>query len=509
MSERLPADRLLRALDACVRRVRRRRMAVAATTAGVSLAAIGAAAAAWGTLGPFIGLGAPGPRASVVLRVAALALAVGLVVRSATRGVSRAHVARTVDDQLGLADRIAAATAVLAGAAAGGLGDRVVADAAERLSARDGELASAFPARPPRYVGWMARGALVLICVWLGLVGLSHLVPAGDRGLPVAGVVGELPLPGGGEDSAERDAEPETDPDAAPESVPDEVPDAPAGMDDPEPEPDDEPVSTDPLATVSLTLSARDIGPREDVLAIVKGEPAPGLTARRELQVRIELDGEPIETDESVVLSPADASGDHAIVRLRTLADAVPLLTPGEHEVVAVLTPADGRGPEARSAPQRFRVRAEGEGGGAGGEQTGGGTPPPTPNTPPPTPPEPQPEPQPEAQPEAGPEPTAGGGGEDPPPEADPLELPETTQLAVVVPLFGEGDEVEKTGKRLVLEPGGGPAEKPRSVPLVEALPEARRRAEGAVDRANVRAVDRALVRRYFERLRRLAERAR
>ena len=61
----------------------------------------------------------------------------------------------------------------------------------------------------------------------------------------------------------------------------------------------------------------------------------------------------------------------------------------------------------------------------------------------------------------------------------------------------------------LVLDSGGGDRRPPVPRPLGEVLPDARRRAEDAVDRAGVRARDRDLVRRYFERLRALAEETR
>jgi hypothetical protein len=75
-----------------------------------------------------------------------------------------------------------------------------------------------------------------------------------------------------------------------------------------------------------------------------------------------------------------------------------------------------------------------------------------------------------------------------------------------VRPLFGEGAEVEKRGKILVLDPEGSRGEKPREVSPAEAVAEIRARAEDAARREGVAPGDAAAVQRYFEALRRLLE---
>ena len=52
-----------------------------------------------------------------------------------------------------------------------------------------------------------------------------------------------------------------------------------------------------------------------------------------------------------------------------------------------------------------------------------------------------------------------------------------------MVPLFDEGEEIEKIGPRVGLAPGGGPGSPPERVPLEDALEDAQRRAEEAEQR--------------------------
>jgi hypothetical protein len=75
-----------------------------------------------------------------------------------------------------------------------------------------------------------------------------------------------------------------------------------------------------------------------------------------------------------------------------------------------------------------------------------------------------------------------------------------------VLPLFGEGAEVEKEGPILVLDPEGARGDRPREVSLPEAVDEVRARAEAAARREGLDPRDLETVRRYFEALRRIVE---
>jgi len=75
-----------------------------------------------------------------------------------------------------------------------------------------------------------------------------------------------------------------------------------------------------------------------------------------------------------------------------------------------------------------------------------------------------------------------------------------------VWPLFGEGAEVEKKGKILVLDPEGSRGETPREVGPEEAAAEIRAKAEDAARREGIDPRDAASVQAYFEALRRMLE---
>lgn len=500
MTTRTDLTRLLDAhLARAARRVRARRLVVTLAAGGLAVAVVGALAASWEAAMLLAGEAGDAETLTAPLRPWLVA---GLLTACAiawTRGVSRTALARDVDRRLGLEDRTAAALAVARGDIASALGDRVLADGSAALDAASAELDRVFPARPRRGVLALLRAGSVLVALWVALVLASRLLGSGGGGRSVPFLPGEAPVPGEtarGADGAplppapEEPSEPESA--AAPEEP--EEPDANPPEEAPEPSPPPEPEvpPAGPAATAQLILSADVFSPGEDVLAIGVAKPGAGLTAPAGFELGVEIDGEPFGTGESVALDPAEERGALTPLRLGRLPGAAEALRPGEHEAVLVLAPVGG-GPAVRSEPQRFRVRGDQD------DDTPQGSPPP---------PEPRPEPQPEQppppQPEA-PQPEEPGGDGAPPDEAEPPPLPEATEKKVVVPLFGDGEEVRKTGPRLVLVPGGGPESPTRRADLTEALDEAQRRAEAAVDRAGVRAEDRDLVRRYFERLRRLA----
>jgi hypothetical protein len=471
-----------------------RRLVVTLSACGLVVALVGALAASWEAAQVLAGHAGDAGDVTAPLRPWLLG---GLLVACAvawTRGVSRAALARDVDRRLGLADRTASAVAIARGEVTSPLAERVLADTSASLDAAGKELDQAFPARPRRAVLQLLRAASVLVAIWVALVLLSRVVGSGGGGRSVPFVPGPAEIP------TESATEPGTadplpdEPERGPEDPPAQSEtEPPQSAENPEPEaPEPPPVPAGPPATAELVLSADVFDRGDDVLALGVAKPGAGLESPAGFLLSVEIDGQVFGTGEAVALDPGNEKGALTPLRPGRLPGAAEALRPGEHEAVLLLEP-EGGGAVVRSEPQRFRVRGDDEKGGDGAQP----------------PPQPQPEPQPEQPPPPQPEPAGAdepGGDEEPPDEAPPPELPEQTERKVVVPLFGEGEEVQKVGPRLVLVPGGGPESEPEQVPMEQALDEARRRAEAAVDRAGVRAADRELVRRYFERLRRLAE---
>ena len=477
-----------------------RRVVVVLSVAGLALGVIGAlfasleAALAYSDGAVEIGAWAGPARPAVIV---SLGVAVAL---AWTAGVSRPTLAREVDQRLGLADRTSSALAVADGMVTSALGERVLSETSQQLDAAAAGLDKAFPARPRRRVLWLLRAGSILVGLWVAIILLGRFVGSGGGGMSIDALPGTAPRQAAGANPG-SDAEPpppesaDDEPDA-PDAEPEADPDPEA---DPEPdaEPDTEPPEPlGPLATADLVLSAEEFAEGDPILTLAIGKPGVGLTAPRGFTLTVEVDGQALGTGKSMPLSPADAEGGIVPVRLAGLAGAADVLKPGQHEAVLILEP-EGGGAAIRSEPKSFRIRGGDDGGGGG--------------QPPPPPPQPEPQPEPESQPPPPPpepEPPDEGGGEEegPPDEGELPDLPEQTEKKIVVPLFNEGPEVEKIGPRLVLVPGAGPDDPPRRIPLEQAWEEARRRAEANVDRAGVREADKALVRRYFERLKKLMD---
>jgi len=474
-----------------------RRLVAVLSIAGLVLGVLGAGFA---SLEALIQVGSGGGELETALAARPLIL-FGVLVAAvlAWRGdVSRTHLAREMDRRLGLADRTSSALAVAGGAVASPLGERLLVETSERLDSEAARLDQVFPARPRQRVLAMLRAGSIVVALWVAAILIGRFVGSGGGGTSLDQLPGAVPdpVPTAG---AESDAEPmppdevEDEPDIEPEPEPEPEPDVQEP--EPEPEPEPPPVPAGPLATADLVLSAEEFAEGDAVLTLAVGKPGAGLSAPRGFTITIEVDGQPLGTSKSMALSPSDAEGGIVPIRVGRLAGGAELLKPGQHEAVLVLEP-EGGGAAIRSEPKPFRIRGGDDGGG------GGGSPPPPENQPEPEPePEPPPPPPPEEQPDEG-----GGEEEGPPPEGEMPDVPDETEKKVVVPLFDEGPEIEKIGPRLVLVPGGGPDAPPRRVPLEEAWADAKRRAEAAIDRAGVREEDRDLVRRYFERLRKLLQ---
>jgi hypothetical protein len=490
-------DLMLR-LDAhlarAARRVRMRRLVVMLSVAGIVLGILGAGFASLeGLIVATEGGATLGQAAGLVRPLVIVALLVAVAI-TWTRGVARPDLAREVDERLGLSDRTASALAVAGGEVASSLGERLIVETADRLDAVAGGIDQAFPARPRRSVLALLRTASVVVALWVAVILVGRLIGSGGGGQSIEQLPGAVAAvddePDEGSDAEPLPPDVVDEPDEAEDPEPEPEPD----MQPPEPEPEPEPPAPPlgPLATADLVLSATEFDEGDPVLSLAVGKPGAGLTAARGFSVTVEVDGKPLGTGLAMALSPADAEGGILPLRMGRLPGGPELLKPGQHEAVLVLEP-EGGGAAIRSEPKSFRIRG-------GDDGDGGGSPPP-----------PKPEPEPEAQPEPPPPPEAqppDGGAEEEgePEEGPPPAPPEDTEKKVVLPLFEEGLEIEKVGQRMVLVPGGGPDDPPRRMTLEEAWEEALRRAETAVDRAGVRASDRDLVRRYFERLRTLMD---
>jgi len=485
------SDLLLR-LDAHLarvsRRVRMRRLVVTLSVAGFALGIVGAGFASVEALTTRFG-GEGWMHWGTAVRPILLLGVLAAAVRAWTTGVSRDRLAREVDRRLGLADRTSSALAVAGGHVISSLGTRLLVETSERLDAASATLDEAFPARPRRSLMALLRAGSIAVAAWVAVILLSHFVGSGGGGTSFDQLPGTAPEAADTGDAEPAPEPPPPDESDDPEPEPDVEPEPEPDTPEPEPEPPQPPPG--PLATAELVLSAEEFDEGDALLTLAVGKPGAGLTAPRGFTIAIEVDGQPLGTGKSVALSPAEAGGGIVPIRIGRLPGGPEALRPGQHEAVLVLEP-EGGGEAIRSEQKSFRIRGGDDGGGGGG-------------SPPPPPDQPEPEPEP-APPEEQPPDEGGGEEEEEPAEGEDPELPAETEKKIVVPLFDEGLEVEKIGPRLVLVPGGGPDDPPRRVPLEEALADAQRRAEAAVDRAGVRAADRELVRRYFERLRKLMD---
>jgi len=236
---------------------------------------------------------------------------------------------------------------------------------------------------------------------------------------------------------------------------------------------------------VTVTMTKDVFGAKEPVTATIAAVATGDLPGASEFDLRIGVDGGDEDTGVVLRVDPSRPAGDRAEIDLRRVPGLK--LAAGEHVAVARITTRTTH-EEHVSEPVKFRIEAEE--GPDDKKDKGGGTPPPQKSPPPPPPPHGQ-----------GP----GDAKKDPQqtPPAPPLP-PVALDRKVVTPLFGEGDEVKKKGLVLVLDPGGGDAGAPVRKPLEDALPDAKRRAEAAVDRSRLRDDDKDLVRRYFDLLGRL-----
>lgn len=406
-----------------------------------------------------------------------------------------ARAAREIERRLGIDDRVSCARALVAGEVASPLGGHVILAAETTLARSRPALRTVFARRPGRSE---RRVLLGLVPVLAALVTLLFL--ARDAGVPWSfegfggGAAHAKAGPAGDEEShgtaeGRRPDSDAPDPDADPDAPPD-------GPEPPEPgeDPPLPPGPADAGARARL-LSTRDVYRAEEpVMLVVAATPTADLARETRYTVVLEVDGVRCAAPMSLAVSPDRPEGESASLDLRFLPGAAEKLEPGTHKARAILDPGDGTG-LARSDEVEFRVEGRPK---SDDEDKGGEPPPPQPGlSEAPPPPAPTPEPD-------RPDPTAfePAGDIPPPPEAPPPPPLDTGfEKKVVVPLFGEGEEVEKTGPVVVLRPGSSPAAGPESVPLGDALPDAVRRAESQVDRGRVRPADRALVLRYFERL--------
>lgn len=406
-------------------------------------------------------------------------------------GETRESLARELDVRFGLEDATATALAVEDGRISGPLATHV-------LQSADGAAARVLPQVPERFPvrvpTTMARRAVILaVIAGLILVGAVPLREvhvdgarpgsgAGPQGggtrepgtalAPPSGPLG--PEHGAGEGPAEArapDADSAAETDEA--SPPDVEPDVPEQAGEP------------PVAARILTSKTR-YRQGEPVVVVVTGTPNAALAEPVDARILLLLDDEPYDPGVVVRIDPDAPEGEARLIDLGRNPVVEEQLTPGTHTVSALLV-VPGHEPIA-SNQEEFEIEGD-DGGSESPESTPEGSPPPpAAEPPPPTPTGATPPPEPGASDEPGPG------------------FPDEAEFdrRAVVPLFREDELVKKEGLRLVVRPSGGLPDPVRRAELAEVLPEARWRAEQAVDRGRIRPEDLDLVRRYFERLERL-----
>jgi hypothetical protein len=483
MSESLSAptlDDTLRRLLAR-ERSRRRDAALSRTFAATAIAAV--LVAAWRIFDRVMGR-EPIPVAWALTLVALTALVgVAFAARAATCR-SESEMAREVDRRLGLQDRATAALTILRGAATSRLAAFVVVDAENALQVAAPRIDAAFPSKPAQRVTavtrWTAKIALVLVALavlaeLLTVGGPIHWLPglSRDGGEPSVLVPPTKDAPHRDGKAPERPSEPDKPP----------KPDDP-----PKPETPKHPTPTGNVQ-VAIKPTKEEFEFDEPITAAVSATATGEIAGPRVFDLRVSVDGVEVDTGVEMRVDPSRPEGDHADLDLRK----VPGLTiaAGEHVARARLATRTTHD-EYESAPAKFRVKAKKSDDDDKKNDDKAGAPKPKPK------PKPKPEEQP---PQPQPQPNDPSKKQDQPPTAGAPPPPPALDKKVVVPLFGEGEEVKKRGLVLVLDPGGGIETPPKERPLDEALPDARRRAESAVDRAGVRDEDRELVRRYFDLL--------
>ena len=329
---------------------------------------------------------------------------------------------------------------------------------------------------------------------------VSLLPPGGFGVLPGLGYgwgTGGRPRTGGatwGTPAEKEGGTPRADPGAVPEGSAGapaaKEPEAPRG-EGPEPTPPREEGST---ASLEMAALARTYGAGAPVTVAATATGGPAAGEGVDLTLFVSVDGkEP--AGEGAARRIAAGTRDARALDLRGIPALIPHLGPGTHRVEGELR--DGTGRTLARAPE-IEIVIDGGEDPAG---KGGGTP------------EPRPRPDPRKEPSAPPAPPpppppAPAAGERERPRPQPrVDLPPSRfEERVVRPLFGEGAEVEKRGKILVLDPEGSRGDPPREVAPEEALAEVRARAEDAARREGVDPRDAESVRLYFEALRRLLE---
>jgi hypothetical protein len=471
------APTLVETLSRLLARERRRRRDAAFSRASAATALAAVLVAAWRIYDRVMGR-EPFPVAWSLALIALTALVgVAFAVRAATSR-SELGMARELDGRLGLEDRATAALAIVRGGATSRLAAFVVGDAEKALAVAAPRIDAAFPSKPAKRVTAFTRGTARVALVLAALAVLAELLAVGGPLRFLPGI-----SHGGGEtssivpptkDAPRRDGrgdERRDDPAAAPDA------------EKPPPKEETKPPTPPGDVRVAMKLPKEEFDADEPVKATVSAAATGELSGARSFDVRVSVDGVEVDTGVELTVDPARPQGARAEIDLRRVPGLK--IAGGEHVARARLTTRTTH-EEHESAPVKFRVRSKKKDDDKKEKDPGGDAPKkqPRPN-------EPKPDPKPSAPKEQPDQPSAGA----PPPPPPALEK------KVVVPLFDEGQEVKKRGIVLVLDPGGGVEAPPKERPLGDALPDAKRRAESAVDRAGVREEDRELVRRYFELL--------
>ena len=413
----------------------------------------------------------PMPAAYAAFLVAAVFAWGAFVTLRRAVGGSRVSMARELDRRLGLADRASSALAVVGGGTATRLGSYVLRDAETAIEAAAPRIDAHFPAAAGGRRILTVRRQAVIAAVAVLLALLAELLTIGGpfRWLPGASPDAtkdptedpgsEQPQPGGGPNEDEKGP--------------------PRPADEPEQQ-EEKPKEAQAAGDVRVTLrmAKSEYGPDEPVAATVGAAATGALPGASGFDIRISVDDDENDAGVRIDVGPAPAAAASVDLDLAKIPGI--RLPPGEHTARARLTTRTDR-EEHVSPPVKFRIRERNDGDGQGGQN-----PPPKPK------PKPQPQPQAPQPDEQKPDEKQGRPPAPPPP-------PVALDRKVVVPLFGEGDLVKKKGPVLVLDPGGGTEAQPDRRPIGDARPDAKRRAEAAVDQARLSDADRELVRRYFE----------
>jgi hypothetical protein len=257
-------------------------------------------------------------------------------------------------------------------------------------------------------------------------------------------------------------------------------PDEPEAQKPDEPEPKQQPEGD---IRVAMRMAKDEYDDKEPVACAVAAAATGDISRPRTFDLRVAVDGVEVDTGVELTVDPARPEGDRTELDLLQVPGLK--LAAGEHVARAKLTTRTSH-EEHASEPVKFTIRPPKD-----DDKNDGNAPPK---------PKPKPKPDPQQQPQQPPPPEPEKKKDEPAAQA-PVPPPPATDKHVVTPLFGEGDTVKKHGLVLVLDPGGGTETPPVTRPLGDALPDAKRRAEEAVDRARVSAEDRELVRRYFDLL--------